>query len=205
MVNSKFLIKAMALAAMLTAVGAATSCGSGSGETAQADQAGTDTRLDATMHRSAADTASIRNLTIDYLGKLRDKEFDAALDMLTSWNDTTSTLSSLSLAERERVGRVMRLFPVVDYSIDEINIYSENDTEVLYTIEMFERPEGSDVPNTMKYVLNPRRINGKWYLCIGERFDNPDKVRREEILRSAATEAGADTVGAWQPQAEPAN
>lgn len=133
------------------------------------------------MKRTAADTTAIRKLTNDYLNKLCEKDFEGAVDMLNCYNDSTSTLSKLSDEQRSEMLSVLQMFPVIGYSVDEINIYSENDTEVRYTIVMFERENGDDTPNTMRFQLNPCRFNDVWYLCVDSQFRQPDKIRREDV------------------------
>jgi len=139
-------------------------------------------REDARMVRTAADTAAIRTLTLDYLNKLYNKDFEGAVDMLATYKtDSISTLGRLTPEERQKMLAIVQMFPVTGYSIDEINIFSEDDTEVRYTIELFQREAGDDRPNTMQFQLNPRRFNGEWYLCVDSQFRNPDKIRREDV------------------------
>jgi len=138
-------------------------------------------REDVNMVRTAADTSAIRNLTLDYLNKLYEKDFEGAVAMLNFYSDSTSTLSRLTDEQSREMLATVQMFPVTGYSIDEINIFSENDTEVRYTIELFKREEGDDRPNTMRFMLNPRRFNGQWYLCVDSQFRDPDKIRREDV------------------------
>lgn len=150
------------------------SCGGGKQEQKEGDEAQVDERIDTSMQRTAADTAEIRTLTMDYLTKLRDKDFEGAMAMLSSYVDSTATITELNEAQRGKLNGIFRTFPVVAFSIDDITLFSETDTEVRYTIEMFQRDPGDNVPNSMHFLLMPRRIDGKWYLCIDDRFDQPE-------------------------------
>ena len=67
-----------------------------------------------------------------------------------------------------RAGKYKSGFFAEEFSNRE-NLYSETDTEVRYTVEMFECEEGENIPNTMGFMLLPKRIDGVWYLCVGGR------------------------------------
>lgn len=171
------------LAVVVAAAASVTGCGGKTQDTqSQDEEIVADGRTDRSMSRTAADTIAIRTLTLNYLNNLYEKKYDDALGMLYSWTDSISTLGPLSDTQRQRLLSIMRTFPVTGYSIDEINIYSEDDTEVRYTIELFERQPGETLPNTMQFQLNPHRFNGQWYLCVTENFRDPNKIRREDVV-----------------------
>jgi len=174
-------IRFYGIAFVATLVMSACLCSCGSDEQKSKPVEISSGREDVDMKRTAADTIAIRNLTIDYLNKLYENDFDGALDMLNCYNDSTSTLSKLSDEQRSEMLTVLQMFPVVGYTIDEINIFSENDTEVRYTIEMFKRENGDDRPNTMRFQLNPCRFGNVWYLCVNSQFRQTDKIRREDV------------------------
>lgn len=125
----------------------------------------TDSRFDRSMIRTRQDTLTLDSLATTYLEYLKVQNFDAALDMLSelSENGTIIPLSAQSKKEQEAL---FKYYPVLDYMLEELLLYSETDTELRYTIKLFEKETGNDQPNTIKFQLTPRRVNGIWKLLI---------------------------------------
>lgn len=123
-------------------------------------------RMSQEMKRSAADTADVLNLTRRFLDTLKDNDIDGALTQLYELKD--GSMYPLSDKRAAEIRRNMEDFPVLSYKIDKLLMYSDTDTEVRYTIEFFEKPEGSTQPNTLKCSVNPVRVSGQWYLTIAE-------------------------------------
>lgn len=129
----------------------------------------TDPRIDQTMVRTAQDTLELTSLVDKYLTSIQQGEYDAAVAMISVYNDSTNTLEPPVDSIVGMLKAQYQNFPVLSYTIDEINLYSETDTEVRYTVTMFECAEGEDLPNTMRFMLLPKRVNGLWTLCVGGR------------------------------------
>ena len=142
-------------------------CGGGG----NSDSAVPDAARPEAMVVTASDTAALRSLAVEYLNHLRNREFAAATAMLHEYDKTTGVTGVLSDSAARRIDVIHNTFPVVDYSIDDIRIVSENNTEIRYTIEMFESPAVGSAPNTMRFVLTPKRVDGVWLLCVDSRFD----------------------------------
>lgn len=123
---------------------------------------------------SATDTNELRAMAIDYLSLARDGRFDECLSMLHQYDETTDKISELSPENRARILNILQTFPIINFSIDEINFDSEISTQIFYTIEMFPNDD-SGVPNTMKFSLSPKRLDWKWYLCIDPINEKQDK------------------------------
>lgn len=123
-----------------------------------------DPRKDMTMTRSAHDTAEILRLSQDFLESVKAHNIEAALSRVCMVENNTAY--PLTSERRARLEKTLSAFPVEDYVIDELLLYSDSDTEVRYTIEMFKNKPGENRPNTIKGSLNPCRINGTWYLTI---------------------------------------
>jgi len=125
-----------------------------------------DPRKDMTMVRSAKDTAEIMKLADDFLQSLKHKDIDGALKQLYTVEHNTA--KQLTPERRNKLEKMLSAIPVEDYKIDQVFLYSDSDTEVRYSVEMFKKPEGSNQPNTIKGALFPCRVNGSWFLTISE-------------------------------------
>lgn len=143
------------------------SCSPQSEKTAEAAPA--DERVDQSMTRTAQDTLELTSLVEKYLTNIQQGNYDAAVAMISVYDDSTNTLEAPSDSVVAKLKAQYLNFPIVGYSIDEMNLYSETDTEVRYTVTMFECEEGEDLPNTMRFMLMPKRIDGVWTLCVGGR------------------------------------
>ena len=129
-------------------------------------------RIDWNMSRTKADTTTVLDLAKAHLDALQSNNIDSAMDMLTEMKD--SVPSPISDKRRNELIANAKAFPVLNYKIDDLLFYSESDTEVHYTITLFEKEEGDTRPNTISGVINPRRIDGKWYLTISDKTRETD-------------------------------
>ena len=123
-------------------------------------------RFSEQMSRTAEDSTAILNLTTKYLDLLKGEQFDEALQMLYAYNDEDGTVQPIDEERRNSLRSSYENFPVLDYEIDTVLLYSETDTEVRFKYQFFERPEGSPIPNVMHGNVCPHRIEGKWYLTV---------------------------------------
>lgn len=120
------------------------------------------------MTRTAKDTTELINLTKQYLDLLKAGNYDKALSMLyiTKGN---RVIGNISDKEKKALKSTYQAFPVLSYNIEEMYLYSDSDTEIRYTTTFFEKKEGDNRPNTMKFVLNPKKVMGNWVLTISKR------------------------------------
>lgn len=124
----------------------------------------TDSRFDEHMQRSRIDTLALLHNVNEYLRKLKENKIDSALDMLyEASGDTVLPASDKCKAE---VRQTIKNFPVLDYNIERVSLFSETDTEVRYSIKYFEKEDNNAQPNTIQCVINPRRVGYYWYLTI---------------------------------------
>lgn len=154
-----------------------------------------DPREDQTMQRSGVDTAGVLYLVNDYLRKLQENKIDSAMEMLYEADgDTVVPISDKNKAE---IIENLKVFPVLKYTINNLLMYSEQDTEVRYTIEYFKKTPDNPMSNTLQCVINPRRVGYYWYLTIPKRKAEPNmeedrkllekqKAEEEEALKEAA-------------------
>lgn len=113
---------------------------------------------------SKADTTEVLKMAETYLEHLKNKEYDAAIDMLcTIENDSVKPLPE---KERQTIVGQQNVFPVLSYKLDSYEFKDENNVELTYTIEFFKKAEGDDVPNTIRITFAPERIDGTWHLAL---------------------------------------
>lgn len=132
-----------------------------------------DSRYDKLMLRTKEDSTKIIELATQYLDLLQQNRIDEALSMLYEVDDSAK-VTPLSDSFKTNLKKQLKSFPVLSYQIDYFKIFEALNTELRYTYEFVDKPEGSPLPNTMKGVLSPCRIDGKWYLTI-----SPDLVDTE--------------------------
>lgn len=130
----------------------------------------TDPRVDVNMVRTKQDTLTLHALATAYLDLLKQKDFDQALQML--FEQSGDSVVPLSETGRKEQAVLYKNFPVVDYKIESLSLYSETDTELRYTVTLFEKAENDDRPNSMKFLLTPRRVKGEWKLMVQRRAVN---------------------------------
>ncbi len=130
-----------------------------------------DPRTDFSMERTPQDTATVMNLANQFLETLKKKDVEGALDQLYEVEEHNA--KPLSPEMRAKLKETLQAFPVESYQIDEIILFSDSDSEVKYTTEMFKVEDNSNFPNTTKGSLHPYRIDNKWYLTIQLQKNEP--------------------------------
>ncbi|MBO5186509.1 MAG: hypothetical protein J6B91_05600 [Prevotella sp.] len=114
-----------------------------------------------------ADTMEVLNLVEQYLDKVRNKEYDAAIAMLCVMeNDSVKPLGE-ELEEEIRVQQ--QTFPVLDYHVEDMEFINENNVRVTYAIEFFKKEPDSKIKNTIRLSFAPQRINAVWHLELLDR------------------------------------
>ena len=138
-------------------------CGSRK-EQAPHDGGYVDPRESQTMQRTKADTMAVLYNVEKYLTYLKEQKVDSALAML--YEASGDTVLPISEKRKAEVLQTIRNFPVLRYEITALKMYNEQDTEVRYTIEFFEKDAGDPRPNTLQCVINPRRVGYYWFLTV---------------------------------------
>lgn len=133
-------------------------------------------RYDANMSRSKEDSATILRLAVQYLDLLKENKIDEALGMLYEPGDS-SEVKPLSAKTRKVLLNNYKKYPVLSYHIDEFRLYSDKDTDVRFTFDFMEKPEGApeNLPTTMKGAVSPFRVNGTWYLTVSRYLVDTEK------------------------------
>ena len=105
----------------------------------------------------------------NFLDCLKNRKYDEAFSQLYDLNLKDTTVVPLSSERKAELLENFKTFPVNNYSIKEVLLYSDIDTEVRYDIELFKKEKGDDRPNTIQGVLNPFRVKGRWFLTISKK------------------------------------
>lgn len=114
---------------------------------------------------SKEDTIKVTRLATEYLEHLKKKEFDEAIQMLH--NTQNDSILELSDQERKDMMQQHKTFPVLSYQIGSLIFNNIYDAEVRYCIEFFKKQEEQEeIPNTMNFRLNSRKIKDEWYLGV---------------------------------------
>lgn len=140
------------------------SCSDKKKEKSSAENVYVDPRESQTMQRSKTDTVAVLYNVNEYLRKLKENKIDSALDML--YEASGDSVIPVSSKRKEEIRKLVEVFPVLSYQIDELKMYSEQDTEVRYTIKYYEKADNDPRQNTLQCVINPRRVGYYWFLTV---------------------------------------
>lgn len=130
----------------------------------QESQTEVNPRMDKAMKRTAKDTIAIVKVTEEYLELLKQNQLEEAVNKLYDLRD--GILYALREDQKVQMRSKLSEFPVFSFAITSYAIYSEFDTEVYYKTELFDKKGDVNQPNTMKFMIKPCRVKGKWYLTI---------------------------------------
>lgn len=126
------------------------------------------------MQLDANDTIEVHSLVDHFLQYLKNKEVDAAVDMLYVLNNDSVVSLPAKMAKTQKA--VFQRWQGVKYDVDHLIFYSETDTEVKYTVTLFEKTDTADKrSNIISFFIKPVRRDGKWYLTMGDTAVNPNR------------------------------
>lgn len=124
-----------------------------------------------------ADTTIITKIAEEYLELLKVQDYDNAFRKLYVI-DGNGEPHNLPDEEKVRLFNQAKTFPVLSYKLVDQEFIDEYHVTLAYEIEFFEKQEGDNMPNTIRMVFNPQRINADWYLCVA----NKSYMTREHIM-----------------------
>lgn len=110
------------------------------------------------------DTLEVVELTTQYLNLIKEKKFDQAMQMLRHIEG--DNVSELTENEKKELEKQYKLFPVLSYKIENYTFTDIYHNEITYSIEFFKKANDDKTPNTMRFTLQPKRINAVWYLTV---------------------------------------
>ena len=124
-----------------------------------------DSRYDASMQRTQDDSIKIIQLANQYLSLLQQNKVDEALSMLQEIDDSAN-IKPISDSYKSTLKKQLLIYPVLSYQIVDLKIYGARHTDLHYSYEFMQKLANGNLPNTMKGILNPCRIDGNWYLTV---------------------------------------
>ncbi len=101
-----------------------------------------------------------------YMDLLKAGKIDSAVNMLFFLQGDSVVELPKSLVERQKA--ILRQFPVIDYTCESINFYSETDNQIKYKVQFFEKEPDDPRPNTTSMFLKPVRRFGVWTLTVAD-------------------------------------
>ncbi len=142
-------------------------CGGKKQETPKDDNGYIDPRENTTMQRTSTDTLAVLYNVKKYLDFLKENQTDSAMAMLYQPNGDAEPVA-ISDKRKAEILNQLKSFPVLDYEITQVNMFSEDDCEVLYTIKYFEKEPDNPMQNTLQCLIKPVRYGYYWYLTLPE-------------------------------------
>ena len=127
------------------------------------------------MHLSKQDTTEVRTLTMQFFDRLKQKDLNGAITMLNYYENGSIVPLPPELEAKERMA--LGMFLGMKYDIDHIIFLKDDDSEVKYTVTMFEKDKDDPRPNKTSFLIRPVRHLGKWYLTLADK--QTDKVKSE--------------------------
>ena len=128
------------------------------------------------MHLSGNDTTQVRRLVRQYLYLLEQKDLDGAMSMLRYYDHDSIAPLPPTVAAKERM--VLGMFLGMKADIDHVIFFRDNDSEVKYTITLFERTDPNDRrPNKASFLIRPVRQAGQWFLTLADK--QTDQVKSQ--------------------------
>lgn len=113
-----------------------------------------------------SDYQAVLTLGNQYMDLLKAGKIDEAIGMLYFLQGDSVIKLPKQLVERQR--NILRQFPVIDYSCETIQFYSETDNQIKYKVQFFEKEPDDPRPNTTAMYLKPVRRFGVWTLTVAD-------------------------------------
>ncbi len=123
---------------------------------------------------TSEDTTQVLSLCNNCMETLKKGDIDKALSMMQMLNKD-STLSPLSEEKKMQLKKNFKIFPVLDYTIEYFTFNESGLNDVKYEIEFIKKEPGDPMPNTIGFMFNPIKVDGKWYVAV--------KEANQEVLR----------------------
>lgn len=121
------------------------------------------------MELSANDTAEVYKLTNQFLDFMRNKDLDGAIGML-HYLQKGEEIVSLPPGLEKQNRLVLGNFLGLDYHIDEIRFFRETDSQVRFSVALYDDPDVDPLSreNKVSFFLKPVRRDGQWFLTLAD-------------------------------------
>lgn len=134
------------------------------------------TELKPEMVVTAKDTVAVKQLCAQFFSKLKQKDLRGAVGMLRYYE--ADSVAPLPAVLEAKEATILGMFLGMKYDIDHIIFLKDYDSEVKYTVTMFDKTDPNDKrPNKTSFLIRPVRVRGQWYLTLADK--DTDKVKSE--------------------------
>jgi hypothetical protein len=124
-----------------------------------------------------ADKDAALALGAEFMDMLQDGRVDEALDMIyVLYNDVLYKKSSAYTAQ---LIQRFKVFPVLSYELDHYSFSTEGNNDLSYKYVF-------DAGETMKLMLNPVYVDGKWYLSFKDAGQSSKDLPVEKQINELA-------------------
>ncbi|MDD7257392.1 MAG: hypothetical protein PUH24_03815 [Prevotellaceae bacterium] len=130
------------------------------------------------MSLTQADTAEVKAQVDHYLNLLKGNKKEEAMAMLYYLRG--DSIVKMPEEMRERFMTYYSRVQGIKYDVEYLKFYSEIDSEVKYTVTLFENKPGENLPNKMSFVIKPVRREGKWYLTLADTQTDSHDLRSKK-------------------------
>ena len=137
-----------------------------------------DARIDESMEKSKGDTLMVYEKAKEVLDQLKAGNVEGALDQIYEYS--LQEIIPLTPERRKALKSTFSAFPVLRYSIDSLELLSNEDNELHYTIYFSDDyvDSANKFPG-LKLVMCPVRYNGQWYMTIPKEVEDPFYSEKE--------------------------
>lgn len=124
------------------------------------------------------DTTQMLKLADGCMELLKNKKINDAIAMLNEYNDSTQEILPLSEKTKVSLEKRYKMFPVISYEREYYSFLLEGANDVRYIVKFAEEddPETNGNPIT-KFMFNPVKKDGIWYLCVKSEQNDFDQYR----------------------------
>ena len=116
---------------------------------------------------SSADTVQVESMIQTFLTDLQNKDYECAVGQLKELHGPS--VKDLTETKHKELVKYYTQMPVLSYKLHQMTWNDRDFVNFIYDVEFFKKEPGQNIPNTYKISLTPIRINGVWYLTLGER------------------------------------
>ena len=128
---------------------------------------------------TSEDTTQMLKLADDCMELLKKKDIDKAIGMLNEYDDSLNQVLPLSAKTEQSLRKQFKFFPVCKYEREYFSFMLEGLNDVRYKIWFSDEPATTETGEAVtKFMFNPIRIDGTWYLCVKSAKDDFDVLHR---------------------------
>lgn len=118
----------------------------------------------AEMEYSSKDTTEIMNLVNQYVECIKNKDFQAASNMLYVFH--SDSVAPYTEAQKDSFLTGMKQIPIYDCKLTSFTLRSEKNNQVGMTIQLIPDGDIEAGVGVSQLYLNPVMVDGHWYLTV---------------------------------------